>query len=121
MKPRTRKESIIELTVFLIATGVSSLNFIIPTHSLNPKVHLQYLITGIREDIQRNSKEYSELYKQVLNLGDKDKTDYLNFVEQVDVWRRMGYKGPFIETQGAKQFPEPKLKDLEKAFESYVR
>ena len=73
------------------------------------------------EKAKKREDRFNELHKEFLSHADRDKNGYIDFAEQVDAWRRMGYEGPFFESKGASQFPNPTLERLEKAVENYKR
>lgn len=62
---------------------------------------------------------YSPLYQELMDWADKDMNRVVSIEEQADAWRRMGYKGPFLESKGAAQFPTPSLEQLAAGVESY--
>ncbi len=67
-------------------------------------------------------KRYEELYPKVMEYADQDKNGGIDFNEQADAWRRMGYKGPFFQSKNPyNPFPTPTLEDLERAITSYEK
>jgi len=102
----------------IIATPLAWGLFIPITGHVNPVKQYEFIQIEEEKSKQREHK-YRELYQEVIRYADKDDNGYVSFSEQVDAWKRMGYEGPFLESQGASQFPKPELEDLEKAQESY--
>ena len=88
------------------------------------------ILTGIigenYKDSSINKKEklgYSALHGQIFNLGGfadtniDDSKGYVSLSEEADACIRMGYEGPFFESDG--RFCVPNLEELEKAIKSY--
>jgi len=48
----------------------------------------------------KREERFKVLYKEFLMRADNDNNRYIDFSEQVDAWRRLGYEGPFFESKG---------------------
>lgn len=98
------------------------------TGTLNPVKNIKHDIAHFQEagvaQIEQERK-FDEAYSMVLYCADRDHNHLIDFAEQADAWRRMGFRGPFyrpfLESAGASQFPTPTLGQLEEAIERYKR
>jgi hypothetical protein len=68
-------------TVFVSATGY-----------WNPARQTEYLNAKIEKSKQKKIK-FNQLYDEFVRFADKDDNGYIDFAEQVDVWKRMGEEG----------------------------
>lgn len=57
--------------------------------------------------------------KKADQLADENNSGHLEFNEKADVYKRMGFKGPFRDSKGREHWPHYELSDLQKAIKSY--
>lgn len=88
---------------------------------------------NIEERIKQDKYEHfwTELFKSheyktpggssyaIYGLADENENGLIELEEQVKVWNKMGYRGPFFVGKSRKQFPEPSLTELKKARDWY--
>jgi hypothetical protein len=70
---------------------------------------------------EREERFYQETFDKVMRLADRNGNGVLEFGEQADAWRRMGFKDLYVESRGESQFQKPKLGQLGNAVASYER
>jgi len=68
---------------------------------------------------QLDERIYEDTFDKVMHLANRNKNGVLEFTEQVDAWRRMGFKDLYVESRGESQFQKPKLGQLGNAIASY--